>query len=72
MPRTHAAAAFHAGHRFAYADAHDRMACVTCDEWVEAQCRCAGDRCAHFPDAPERPSMAALGEPFAVRATEHP
>ncbi len=68
MPRKHTAAAAHDGHTFARADRHDRMACVTCDAWVEPQCRCAGDRCARFPDAPERPSMAALDGHHTVHA----
>jgi hypothetical protein len=53
-------AADHPGHVIGYSAAHDRKACIICDVWVEAQCRCGGDRCEEYPDAPERPSMTTL------------
>ena len=68
MSRKHTAAAEHDGHTFARADAHDRMACVTCDVWVEPQCRCAGDHCEFFTDAPARPSLAVLEMHHTARA----
>ena len=53
-------AAEHAGHEIGRSNDHDRTACITCDAWVEPQCRCGGDRCEEYPDAPERPSLARI------------
>lgn len=53
-------AAEHAGHEIGRSNDHDRTACITCDAWVEPQCRCAGTHCEHYPDAPERPSQATI------------
>ena len=47
----------HAGHMIGRSNAHDRTCCITCDVWVEPPCRCGGDRCEEYSDAPERPSM---------------
>lgn len=60
----------HRGHRIGHAPEHDRMACITCDAWLEDACRCGGDACEEFTPAPERPSMARVEDRFEIPVEE--
>lgn len=47
----------HVGHRVHYSTRHDSEACLDCDAWVEAPCRCKPEDDCPFPwPRPEKPS----------------